>query len=269
MCRILIATGEGEKLRELALAMRSASHRDPYKASRGRGWSHRDGWGYLLVTRDGLQHYRSTNSLPSDSAGFETLLNSISDGSILMMHSRAASQGEISLINTQPFVISTEGGAMAWLIHNGDLDREAVAGMLERGPGEDALKGLSDSYVLAMYVGEAMRSAEGDVSPFLMNLTEHVKTTLNAALLVMRNKSIRTTVVAYSNPDYAKDPRNWNYSRVIHLEEPAVMALASSTLELYYRGPWRTLKNGTVVSFEINRDRLRPEEMEFREYPSG
>lgn len=271
MCRILIAAGDGEELKKLALAMRSASHRDPYKASRGRGWSHRDGWGYLLMTRSAIQHYRSTEAIFDDSNGFEALMNSLRDGAILMMHSRAASQGKVSLVNTQPFVVSTENGVMAWLVHNGDLNKEAVAEMLDRRPPEGTIDGLSDSYLLAMYLGEVMSSQGTEVSVVksaMESLASSVRTSLNTMVLTMDGGLIMATVTTYLNPDYARDPKNWNYSRLILLEEPEVVTIASSTLELYYKGPWRAIENGTFVSFEVNRDRLRPETMEFSEYTS-
>ncbi len=249
MCRILLAIGAGKELERLALAMRSASFRDPYRAFRGRRWSHGDGWGYLLVTHDELQHYRSLKPVYTDDRGFETLMESIPDRGLLIMHSRVASQGGINLRNTQPFSFSTGTGLAMWLVHNGDLEGERLKAKLEA---SELTEGVSDSYLLGLYLRDNLKSPSVEALVTLLGpIKGAVRTSLNTIFATINEEIVRAFAVAYSNPEYAGDVQNWEYARLLYFKNQSLITVASSTVGLYYEAPWKTLTNGTVMGIEL------------------
>ncbi len=267
MCRIAVAIGDAKELKKIAVALASASKRDPYKAARGKGWSHRDGWGYVLITGDEVRHYRTTKAIADDIRGLDELLSSINSDGVLVMHSRAASQGGVRLTNTQPFEITSRGGEIGWLIHNGDIMRNELAEMLTRRPSDEEMRKTSDSHLLAVYVREQMEMKGADeetVMKAMKKVIPPVKSSLNTAIILSDGEKLKAIVTAYSRPEYIEDPKNWDYVRIIRLKESKIMAVGSSTLELYHDGPWETLENGTVLSIEVNLKEMKIKDLKIR-----
>jgi len=256
VCRVLFAVGEGEKMAPLVEAMVRASEKDPYKEARGKGSRHRDGWGYVLFNGGSLQHYRSIRPIFEDSPGVKTLVESLDGFSVLLVHSRAASQGSKGILNTQPFSLSSTGFS-CWIYHNGDLNK---AGLVERaGLDENSLKKASDSYVMALYVCRALHSvSKGELLRVYSSIMPFVNTSLNTGSLFISHEWVRGFITAYSRPEYLLKRENWDYVRQILLRSRDVFAVASSTLELYYGAKWNSLRNGTALYLEIS-----PEEGRF------
>ncbi len=251
MCRILFAMGDGEELRPLAEAFRKSAEHDPYRARRSGKTGHADGWGYVLLGEGGIVHYRSPRPVFEDEDGFSGLLDSLSGEVVLMAHARAASQGAKSLFNVQPFSFSSRKGFSFWFSHNGDLDKEAV---IERaGFDREHFEGTSDSYAFSAYL---CRLLDG---PTAENLLEHYsfganvsRTTFNTmTLFLMPDGSWRAFITAYMSSSYYENPLHRNYARLIALTKP--FAIASSTLELYYRAGWSEVPNGTAYLIEPGR----------------
>ena len=250
MCRVLFAVGDGDKMVPLVEAIVRASENDPYKEARGRGSQHRDGWGYVLLEDGSVRHYRSVRPVFEDEPGVEGLVGSLDGFSVLLVHTRAASQGSKGLLNTQPFALSSAGFS-CWLYHNGDLNK---SGLLERtGFDKGSLEKASDSYVMALHVCGAIRSVERDeLLRVYSSLMPLVNTSLNTGSLFLGPDWVRGFITAYSRPEYLLRRENWDYVRQMLLRSEDLFAVASSTLELYHRAEWSPLRNGTALYLEIS-----------------
>ncbi|WP_456369257.1 class II glutamine amidotransferase [Thermococcus sp.] len=257
MCRVLFAVGEGREMKPLLDALVKASENDPYRAARGKEGRHEDGWGYL-VFRDGrLEHYRSRKAIFNDLESVQRLRDSLDGFTILLAHSRAASQGSKGMFNVQPFAFSTRRGFSFWLYHNGDLDRKRL---IELGEFEESdLEHASDSYILGAYLCRKLRAPKKDeLLGKYSGVIPAVTTSLNTGALFLSGDSLLGFVTAYSKPTYLLRRENWEYVRQIVLKGNSLFAVASSTLELYHKADWENAINGTAFYVEID-----PEEGRF------
>ncbi|WP_010478053.1 class II glutamine amidotransferase domain-containing protein [Thermococcus zilligii] len=251
MCRVLFGVGEGKRIRPLLEAFIDASENDPYKEARGKGREHRDGWGYVLLGKGAVNHYRSGRPVFEDEEGVEKLETSLDGFVVLLAHSRAASQGTKGLFNVQPFAFSTGRGFFFWLYHNGDLDKDEIIRLAELS--REDLKNASDSYVFGAYLSRKLESlSKEDLLKRYSEIRGTTKTSFNTGALFLTPDSIKGFVTAYSEPEYILRRENWDYARQIVLSEKNLFAVASSTLELYHRASWRNAVNGTAFYVELN-----------------
>ncbi len=257
MCRVLFAVGRGEEMAPLIDAFVRASENDPYKAARGKKPYHGDGWGYVLLKDGSVSHYRSLRPVFEDGGAVERLRDGLEGFAVLMAHSRAASQGEKSLFNVQPFAFSTRRGFSFWLYHNGDLNKGKAIEMAEFG--EKDFKGASDSYTMGAYMCRKLESPEPDeVLRHYSRMMEATNTSLNTGTLFLTPERVSAFVTAYSKPLYIMNPKNWDYVKQMVLRRENLFAVASSTLELYLRDEWKPVLNGTAFYADI-----LPEEEKF------
>ncbi|ASJ00545.1 class II glutamine amidotransferase domain-containing protein [Thermococcus gorgonarius] len=251
MCRVLFGVGEGKRIRALLKAFIDASENDPYKEARGKGRAHADGWGYVLLRKGSVDHYRSEKPVFEDEEGVGKLETSLDGFVVLLAHSRAASQGTKGIFNAQPFAFSTRRGFSFWLYHNGDLNKDEIIKLAEFS--EDDLKHTSDSYVFGAYLCRKLESvSKEDLLKYYSEIKRTTKTSFNTGALFLTPDSITGFVTAYSKPEYLLRRENWEYVRQIVLSEENLFAVASSTLELYHRANWRNAVNGTAFYIEID-----------------
>ncbi|WP_297067823.1 class II glutamine amidotransferase, partial [Thermococcus sp.] len=230
MCRILFATGEGERIRPLLDALVNASMKDPYKEARGRESQHKDGWGYLLIKGKTERYYRSVNPIFHDIDEIQNLNEKLNGFVVLMVHARAASQGSIGLLNTHPFAFSSRRGFSFWLLHNGDLDKKRLIEIAGFEMGD--LAEVSDSYTLAAYLCRHLKStSKGDVFKAYREAVEATRTSFNTATVFQdTTPELRAFITAYSTEKRAEDPKDWDYVKLLALEEEDLLAVASSTV---------------------------------------
>lgn len=250
MCRVLFAVGRGEEMVPLVDAFVRASENDPYKATRGKKPYHGDGWGYVLLRDGDIRHYRSIRAVFEDGDAVEALKERLKGFVVLMAHSRAASQGDKSLLNVQPFAFSTRRGFSFWLYHNGDLDRKKIIEMA--GFEEKDLEGISDSYALGSYLCRHLESPEPEeVLKHYSAAMSATRTSLNTGTLFLSLGGASAFVTAYSKPLYLMDPKNWDYARQLVLRKEGIFAVGSSTLELYHDAGWEPVLNGRAFYVKI------------------
>lgn len=251
MCRVLFAVGEGKKMRPLLDAFVKASENDPYKAARGKGSQHKDGWGYVLFRDGSLMHYRSERSVFEDLEAVKKLSESLHGFTVLLTHSRAASQGSKDIFNVQPFAFSTRRGFSFWLYHNGDLDKKRIIELAEFE--EKDFEKASDSYAFAAYLCRKLESpSEGDLLRHYSLISTTTRTSFNTGTLFLSPDSMVGFITAYAEPTYLLKRQNWDYVRQIVLREEGLFAVASSTLELYHEAKWTNAVNGTAFYIEID-----------------
>jgi predicted glutamine amidotransferase len=252
MCRVLFAVGNGEEMAPLVDAFVRASEKDPYKEARGKKPYHGDGWGYVLFKNNSVRHYRSLRPVFEDENGVKALKGELDGFVILMAHSRAISQGEKSLLNTQPFAFSTRRGFSFWLYHNGDLDKAKIIEMAEFERKD--LEGTSDSYTMGAYLCRRLGSYGPDeLLTHYSKMMGATNTSLNTGSLFLGPKGdLVGFVTAYSRPTYIMNPKNWDYVRQIAIRRDGLFAVASSTLELYLDWEWEPVVNGTAFYVRID-----------------
>ncbi len=258
MCRVLFAVGRGEDMAPLVDAFVKASENDPYKAARGKEPYHGDGWGYVLFRNGDVSHYRSVRPVFEEGDAVEALKGELKGFAVLMLHSRAASQGDKSLLNVQPFAFSTRRGFSFWLYHNGDLDKGRIIEMAEFE--EKDLEGTSDSYTMGAYLCRRLGSySAGEVLRHYSMIMKATNTSLNTGTLFLSpGGELVAFVTAYSKPTYIMNPKNWDYVRQISVRRENLFVVGSSTLELYLEWEWEPVINGTA--FYV---RIKPEEERF------
>ncbi|NJE08665.1 class II glutamine amidotransferase [Thermococcus sp. M39] len=251
MCRILFAVGEGKRVRPLLEALLKSSEHDPYKLARNKGSQHRDGWGYVLLKDDYVEHYRSESAIFEDRRKVNEVIEKLDGFVVFLAHTRAASQGEKNLFNVQPFAFSTKRGFIFWTMHNGDLDKDKLIEMGELNPME--LKGASDSYTMGVYL---CRFLEGLEKEHLLKRFREIKTAakslLNTATLLMNSeKEVRAFITAYMSDLYASNTLNYYYGRLLYFEGADIFAVVSSTFEQYSYIPFEEVENRTAFYVRI------------------
>ncbi|WP_430515256.1 class II glutamine amidotransferase [Pyrococcus woesei] len=261
MCRILLAVGEGQRIVPWIEAFVRASENDPYKEARGKGKSHKDGWGYVLITEDYVKHYKSKKPVFEDEE-VDELKKNISGFSVLMAHSRAASQGSVETFNAQPFSFGSPHGYQLYFMHNGDLNKSMLLDALKL-PKEKFLD-VSDSYVAGMYVSLFVTSQEDEeIVKAISALKEVVNTSLNVGIILASPGRLKVIGVAYMREEFLENKAERDYMRLITFPDFDLFVLASSTLELYTYFPVDEVPNATIFSLEVS---LKEKEFEVKKY---
>ncbi|HDZ36067.1 MAG TPA: class II glutamine amidotransferase [Thermococcus sp.] len=246
MCRILFAAGNGERIRPLLDALVKSSENDPYKERRGKTRWHRDGWGYVLLKDGSVKHYRSVRPIFKDSKAVDFLRNELEGFTVLMAHTRAASQGVKNLFNVQPFAFSTRRGFTFWLLHNGDLDKARIIELAELD--EEDLRNASDSYTFATYLCRRLPSPKlEDVLTHYGAIGKTTKSTFNTMTLFQSSEGdFSAFITASMDEKYAENPLNYAYGKLLLIEDEDLFAVTSSTFELYHPADYREIPNGTA-----------------------
>jgi len=83
---------------------------------------HPDGWVFLYKEKGSFESYRSVRSCWEDND-----LARFKERTIILMHARRASRGQINLGNVHPFTLEHNGKSW-YFCHNGTIDDLAIAG---------------------------------------------------------------------------------------------------------------------------------------------
>ncbi|NJD99604.1 class II glutamine amidotransferase [Thermococcus sp. LS1] len=259
MCRILFAAGDGKEIIPLVDAIVKASENDPYKERRGRGRQHRDGWGYVLLKDGSVRHYRSIKPIFEDFKAVKSLKTELGGFSVLMIHTRAASQGVKNLFNVQPFAFSTRRGFNFWLLHNGDLDKAKIVELAELD--EKDLRNASDSYTFATYLCRRLPSPKlEDLLVHYRIIEETTKSVFNTMTLFQSSEGDFSAFITAKMVDkLLQKPEYYDYSKLLLLREENLFAVASSTLELYHKAHYEIIPNETAFYVKILEENVEVE----------
>ncbi|AAY81153.1 class II glutamine amidotransferase [Sulfolobus acidocaldarius] len=119
MCRMFAYYGSSwSKVEELFNCLSRSAEVDPYFNNS----SHKDGWGFVIVTRDKIIHYRSGRPIFED-----TLPIKLNDQEMIaVFHARQASAGNpIGSQFSHPYLEVNQNGSI-FLAHNGSVDKERL-----------------------------------------------------------------------------------------------------------------------------------------------
>lgn len=264
MCRILFYSGAVTK-RVLTLInyIVKAGKNDPllYRASRSRRSSHSDGWGYVVITPQKQAYYRSTKPIYEDREGINKIVNLVKKLNYvtLLIHVRAASEGGINILNTQPISFS-KPPLEFFIAHNGTLDKHKLIHALHLNIDKQSLSEFSDTYIAGTYLlnNQVMLDLQHLIKTY-RELALYTKTAFNTVTLfhtILGGKTKRVIVI--TNYYKARDRVEEEYYQFYIEENKDYMACYSSTIHYLAasetgRNVARPLPNNTINILEENR----------------
>lgn len=263
MCRILFYNGAVTK-RVLTLIdyIVKAGKNDPllYKASKSRKSNHSDGWGYIIITPQEQIYYRSTRPIYEDREEIIKIINLMRklDHVTMLIHVRAASEGGINILNTQP--ISFSKPLLEFFIaHNGTLDKRKLVHELHLNIDKQLLPELSDTYIAGTYLlNKQERLNLQQLIKVYRELAMYTKTAFNTVTLfhtLLGDKTKRIVVI--TNYYKIKDRVKEEYYKLYIEENKDYTTCYSSTIHYLAmceagKNVARPLPNNTISILEEN-----------------
>lgn len=267
MCRISIYASAREPrgfrryLKSFILGSLNDFVLDGYR--RGRR-THGHGWGYAYVygfgSDMGFSFYKT--SLPITTDGIKKIaLPKSFDWIMMVMHSRLTSSEPIDAVNSHPYYLQLPGKLSIWLVHNGAVDKNAIARYL----GMEGVVGLySDSFFLTLLLGRKIESVEhNSIVSAVKDIVEMniVKSSLNFAAILLDDisKNVIGLAVNYVSEDHLN---MFDYYTLYTVElGNGATAVASSTVALYlnrlYGYQAKPLNNKVMLLLRPERDSIR------------
>ncbi|AOL17179.1 hypothetical protein BFU36_11210 [Sulfolobus sp. A20] len=188
--------------------------------------SHGDGWGFVLLTKDKIFHYRSLNPIFEEISDVESDFPiKISDEEMMIIaHARQASDKSlVSSYYSHPY-LESNSSSIFFLAHNGSVNKEGIANEL----GISA-ENMVDSELILKYI--EMKGVDS-----INDLKKFTKSSLNLLLLEIRRKE-RQAILYYLNyydKGYVeKRGINKEYYKLYVNEDDDGISVYSSTLAYY------------------------------------
>lgn len=235
----MINSNNIDKINAIIESFIKASLYDPYKLkiSKKRDPRHLHGWGFLLFTYTDNYlrqfHYRSIKPVYKDHDGIYLLKDIINDKSykIMLLHSRAASQGEVNLFNTHPFHFSGKE-YQYWIVHNGTMN---VALLLEKL--RMRKKGVSDSYLLGRLIYESINyPSENNLIDSFREAKKYTKTAMNTVnIFYTIEQQLIIAVTSYISKNLFKKKEYIDYYKFLYKASNNELILGSSTVIDYLK----------------------------------
>ena len=233
MCRILFYKGTVlDRLTTLLDLIKQASKNDPLLniASNSKRKAHSDGWGYALLTKNTSIYYKSLAPIYNDVKGFTNLLDTIksleNEEVVLLVHTRAASEGSINMVNTQPIKYSTSITEF-FLAHNGTLYKERLLQILNIK--HSNTENLSDTYLAGLYIAYTLESLDTNsllkAYRILANYTKSAFNTISIFIPFQED-----TIVIITNYYVTQEPAKTRYYQLFIEEKNNYTAYYSSTI---------------------------------------
>jgi glutamine amidotransferase len=201
-----------EDLQNLHTAFCEGSACDPYLKKAGYNFTcHKDGWGYVLLDANGLQHYRSSRAVYEDKVVLPRLTGTI----YAILHSRLGSDQSLNgHICAHPFSGSTDE-AVLFFAHNGGVDCENLP------------KRMVDSEWAFAQILKA-----GGLEKALPMLKERTKqgAALNLLVLTLFRDSAKPPVIQYLNYFKTEAEGRMAYYQMYSGDMPGGKAVFSSTI---------------------------------------
>jgi predicted glutamine amidotransferase len=239
MCRLLYFSGSKDTI-DLAYdfieALKKASEKDktcPFSPP-----EHRNGFGYVIAgEKEGSQKiYFSKNYKPI----FEEVkeiqymkeITSQFDNFCLSLHSRRASNSNVSLFNAHPYFFSTNDGLSFFLSHNGSLKIDKIISYC----GIEAKSSLSDTYFLGLAIEKYLKEVnESSLTRLFRDFKKLVKekSALNTISLFMDSGDDKTSVnkISMFLTNYYNCEAMENYYKIfVSKENEGFFVFASSGL---------------------------------------
>jgi len=236
MCRFITFYCEGEQcstLNRFIRALVESSQNDPYLHMFSKRYRHEHGWGYAIACfeEDFSTIFFGKSLKPiynDDLAGKIAEYLEKYEVCLGMIHSRLASKKEpINIYSTQPFHHNLGKHGHLWFIHNGSVDKESLAKILNK---EELLKTHSDSYFASLLVAKNI-IAKQDLVKAVIGVLVYVRTAFNVGIMILNNNGSKLFTLNYFTPKmkYFKD-----YYKLYSVSKGNTKIIASSTIIDFY-----------------------------------
>jgi|ECHhosMinimDraft_1075155.scaffolds.fasta_scaffold00757_6 predicted glutamine amidotransferase len=242
MCRMFAYYGSSrERLLTLMDCLRQAARRDVLIP--GGAGSHDDGWGMVILTKEGVLHYRSGKPVFEDQVEIPRFHGEV----MAIVHARKAADGQpVGSHFSHPFVESNDRFTL-YMAHNGTVRKEELGNIMLAQFGVKLDVGqLVDTEVALKFV-----MAKGDLQEAVRELMGYTKTALNLFLLkVQRSRQASLLYLSHYNADYPKSRglSEEDYRRYVdlYLSQEEGLTIASSTVAHYCGGSWSIAERGRL-----------------------
>lgn len=229
MCRMFAYLGSSpRKVEELLDCLKKSAEKDVYLNNS----SHPDGWGFVLLTKDKIFHYRSANPIFNE----EFPINLKSEEMMLIVHARQAT--DKSLVGSQfshPYVESNEK-AIYYFAHNGSVDKEALSKILNI----NSVR-MVDSELALKYI------INGDIFGNIHSLKKFTKSSLNMFLLeIERNGNASLYYMNYVNRNYLQSKNISDIYYKMYIDNENGIAVYSSTINYYCNNKGKEVNEGII-----------------------
>lgn len=282
MCRIIGSIGRYSILKqyysELIKGIIGSSEYDPYavKAFGPEEPSHKDGWGrttiFAGIHKIAVYTYNSLSPIfidkPQENIPEPELIKFSDPITIDLLHVRAGSTGmPVNYFSVQPFKAQTRSGAILFLMHNGSVNKDALANDLESKVSEKVLKRYSDSYLLTLKLAEII---EDDIDiNVIRELKKYVKTALNVGITVIAENKI---IVVFGSYHTASSKERQDYYRmyIARINDHNFIYTSSTMVDFSEYKPksisnWEEIPNGTYYFMKIKLNKEKDAEISSEE----
>jgi glutamine amidotransferase len=203
-----------------------SSQKDVFKENK----AHQDGWGGVLINRESEEYIRYTTPLKKDN--IQTFFHEKGGNYFGLFHARLSSPNEPKqgAFNSHPFIIRINGKEIAYIAHNGYVDKSKIAKNM--GLYSNDFNNVSDTEIFSMYV----EKLEGKFIDRIKKAIEFVNENnlsdfLNLVCLVVNREG--NNFICYYSKFKDQSQKNIIYSRLIKYNNGSNKAVMSSTLGYY------------------------------------
>ncbi|MCD6503745.1 MAG: class II glutamine amidotransferase [Euryarchaeota archaeon] len=239
MCRVTLVIGDQNGVgtaSKILDAFVKASKREVFHDSIQ---SHKDGWGYVLVTfQEGdleaqptkVITYKTSKPVFSDETGINNLKDTLkaSEEYVLIVHSRAASQGKVNAFNAHPFHFSGKSYEL-WIVHNGSMNSEELSKEL----GITHISVVSDTYLLGRYVYERLESPSLDTIKDVFSCAKGFTKTAMVTMSLFYERTNDEMHVFVTN--YFKQREEYYSLYLLDLKDEGLFSVYSPTVGYYLK----------------------------------
>jgi len=264
MCRLLISVGKIRDINnyyeDLVESLIKASEYDPHSIALfgPEDYSHRDGWGRLLVkvTGDNVNVLVSKSTKPIFVERPKLNIDGDLDSFYVdIVHSRASSIGmPINFFSIHPFESETRCGYKLYLVHNGAMHKDILLERLGIDKESNYAKLYTDSYFLAQYIGSKICDS---IPPDLIKeVADYVDTGLNLGIVLITDSYIEVVVGSYYRYlDKPKEMHNF-YKVYKSIQNETAIYVSSTLIDFDNYKPsvpteWSEIENGLYDVYRI------------------
>lgn len=245
MCRLLAAhlsNGPGPLPEIIDAFMRACAHDELHP----RRKSHRDGWGWLIITPTRMMHYRTVEPIDEDSEGFESLTKAVSGirEGFVITHCRRASKGMKKWLlasHPVPYASLTGKYVEVWAAFNGTIPPERLGWLGKAGY-------VTDTHLIASALAKhvAEKGLREGLVEGLRAIASAAGTSYGAVVAAVAVGE-GTAHAAFLNHYPLSKPSLERYYRARVIRAEGAVVAASPTIALYHGGRWDELGRDEIV----------------------
>lgn len=261
MCRILTLKGTNtEKAQKYVEALFRVWAKDPdlqsavdYFSVSGLSCQHIHGWGYILVTSDGILHYANGKFFLEDEIGRKRLLQALSEIEgefLLMVELRVTDEWYVSAFNAHPFAFQSRNGYEGFLFYNGLLDYGKLGELEDVDMSNYTTK--NGTTVMTISIAKALEAGK-NIHDAIQEPRKALRSSYNLMLFYRDSDGkFKAYVMAYVTDTILNNPEVVAYYQLVKREEEDISVIGSAALRAYLSETFTTLENGESIELDID-----------------